>query len=380
MKIIAEKTYGKSFKSHKFCHDTKDYGGISYDSEPEVKWKSYGETERFKTPINLENEMIIRSRIPSIFSFFLDGSRKTYKVDDVSYKKSVYPILAGQIGVGCCERKDKKLFPALPFERKLVISLPNKAFSNDQWIEEDLAKSLLIKINNEVYKKNKIKFDKILIYSTSKDEEYEKKGIATIQDYMVEQEKKIVAELVTQGKVNEDNYLIKDGSLDYQRISHKKNKDALNLSDDHIAQYYKYVIGVSKSFNPTKCFVEGGGVNSDVIANLKLYHRTPAFRYSSSRAGVDFGIWYVRIRDSKYTSNIFDGILKVEKILITDKEKEDGIETEEINNITAHLLNERNPVCYGNDLRWANHIYPIYLTEKYIKSKYMSNDLFMQIF
>jgi hypothetical protein len=35
------------------------------------------------------------------------------------------------------------------------------------------------------------------------------------------------------------------------------------------------------------------------------------------------------------------------------------------------IINERNPVCYGSDDRWANHLYPIYLTEKYIKSQYL---------
>ncbi|MCX7865416.1 MAG: hypothetical protein N2423_10360, partial [Novosphingobium sp.] len=37
----------------------------------------------------------------AIFSFFLDGSRHTYKVDDMSFQKNVYPIIAGQVGVGC---------------------------------------------------------------------------------------------------------------------------------------------------------------------------------------------------------------------------------------------------------------------------------------
>lgn len=378
--IIEKETSGKSFKSHKFCHDNTDFGGITYDIDSEIVWKSYGETEKHKTPINLKNQMELRKNYPSIFTFFLDGSRHTYKVDDISYKKNVYPILAGQVGVGCCERKDKKLYPALSFDRKLVVVLPNKAFSSDAWHENDLADNLLSLINKKTQVRHGIRFDSLLRYSTDKDESYEKKGIAKIQDYMVETEKQIVAKLVTDGKLDYEHYLIKDGSLDYQRVSKNKNKTALNLSDAHIAKYYQYVIGVSKSFDPTKCYVEGGGSNSDIIANLKLYERTPAFRYASSRAGVDFCIWYLRIRDSRYTSNVFDGILKVEKLIVTQSEKDNGIDSDEIDNISANLLNERNPVCYGKDARWANHLYPIYLTETYVKSKYISNDLFLQIF
>lgn len=189
-----------------------------------------------------------------------------------------------------------------------------------------------------------------------------------------------MASLVAQGKLNSNNYLIKDGSLDYQKVSIKANRNALNLSSEHIRKNYRYVIGVSKSFDPTKCLVHGGGTNSNIIAKLKLYERTPAYRYTSSRANVDFCIWYLRIREARYSHSIFDGILKIEKLIVTEKEQALGISTDDINNITAYLINERNPVCYGADERWANHLYPIYLTEQYIKSKYLSNDLFIQVF
>lgn len=342
--IIEKETYGKSFKSHKYCHDITDRGGIDYDDNKDVVWKEYGETLKYKYPINLEFQAKARQNVPSIFSYFLDGSRHTYKIDDISYNKNVYPILAGQVGVGCCERRNKMMKAALPFERKMVIVLPDKAFSSDGWNQRDKARNLLIQINKNPKLKDqyKIKFNDLLIYSTNKDESFEKKGIAKIQDYMVELEKVMVADLVARGKLDRDNYLIKDGSLEYQQISKKKNRNAINLSDEHIANYYRYVVGVSKSFDPTKCFVEGGGCNSDVIAKLKIYERTPAFRYTSNRANADFCIWYIRIREEKYTNTVFDGILKVEKLIVTEKERVYGIDSDDIDNISAHLLNERN--------------------------------------
>lgn len=379
--VIEKETAGKSFKSHKFCHDTTDFGGISYDNDSgEIAWKSYGETEKHKTAVDLREKLRICQDYPSIFSFFLDGSRHTYKVDDISYRENVYPILAGQVGVGCCERINRELRPTMKFDRKLVIALPNKAFSNDAWHENDLANNLLNEINKKTKIRHGVVFDEVLRYSTDRDDSYEKRGIGKIQDYMVENEKQIVAQLVADRRLDYEHYLIKDGSLEYAQVSKKTNKNALNLSDEHIRKYYQYVVGVSKSFDPTKCFVEGGGSNSDVIAKLKLFQRTPAFRYTSSRAGADFCVWYVRIRDAKYTNNIFDGILKIEKLLVRQEEIENGIDSDEIDIISANLLNERNPVCYGKDNRWANHIYPVYLTETYVKSKYISNDLFLQIF
>jgi hypothetical protein len=377
---IEKETGGKSFKSYKYCHDTVNLSGIEYDDNDKVVWKNYGETERHIFPINVKNRSDLLKNQPSIFTYFLDGSRHTYKVDDISYNKNVYPILAGQIGVGCCKRVNKELENE-QFRRRLVIVLPDIA-NNDEWGARNFFNNLLKKINSNSRAKNhfNIEFDDILTYKRDQDDKLEKKGIAVIQDCMVELEKDAVAELVLQKKLDQDNYLIKDGSLEYKKIS-DKTENKKNLSDKRIAGYYKYVIGVSKSFNPTKCFVKGGGSNSDIIANLKPFERTPAYMYQSGIAGnVCFAIWYLRLRDAKYTQNVFDGVLKVEKIVISESEQENGIDSELIDHISAHLMNERNPVCYGNDLRWANHIYPVYLTELFVKSKYLSNDLFMQLF
>ena len=88
-----------------------------------------------------------------------------------------------------------------------------------------------------------------------------------------------------------------------------------------------------------------------------------------------FGVWYIRIRDKKYTRTPFDGVIKVEKIMM-DEEKDTGIDSEEIDLISATLINERTPTCYGTDKRWANHLYPVFLTESYVKSQYMSTEMF----
>ena len=60
--------------------------------------------------------------------------------------------------------------------------------------------------------------------------------------------------------------------------------------------------------------------------------------------------------------------------------KQDGISTDEVDTITANIINERNPVCYGADNRWANHLYPVYVTESFVKSKYLGENLFLNLF
>ncbi len=72
--------------------------------------------------------------------------------------------------------------------------------------------------------------------------------------------------------------------------------------------------------------------------------------------------------------------MKIEKILVTDEQIREGLDTEEVNYISANIVNERNPVCYGADTRWANHLYPVYVTESFAKSKYLSNAMFLNLF
>ena len=62
------------------------------------------------------------------------------------------------------------------------------------------------------------------------------------------------------------------------------------------------------------------------------------------------------------------------------KTDENGIDSDVIDLISANIINERNPTCYGTDRRWANHLYPVYLTESYVKSKYISTEMFLHLF
>jgi hypothetical protein len=212
----------------------------------------------------------------------------------------------------------------------------------------------------------------ILKYEAKKSdkdkEEYINLGTATIQDKMIECEKMVVDELVRKNLLHEDCYLIKDGSLQYPVSSKSDFRELAKYKAN-----YRRVVGVSKSFNPEFSKDKQGRSNAASIANLPLYHRTPAAVFQESRVGnVFFSAWYVRIRDAKFTDSPFSGIVKIEKVLVTKHE--------EVDRITANIINERNPVCYGKDQRWANHLYPIYLTEIYLKSQYLSDLHFINLF
>lgn len=377
MDIIAQETNGKSYKTFKYIYDGTDVLSFAYDDHQEISWERYGETIPPETSVYMKPKADRIAVENPLFMYFLDGSRHTYKVDDIAYKNKVYPVIAGQIGISCCKRVDKEM-QRYAFDRRLVITLPKVASQSD-WNKSVFFANLCQKLNKDNrLKMNGIQFTDLLSYQTKVDEfeRLESKGIAVIQNLMIQQEIAMVSRLVSEHKINAQHYLLKDGSLEY-RVDHLRN----NREKRQFQNNFNYVVGVSKSFNPENCKDKKGKNNSNMIADLPLYHRTPVSMYSSPRLeGMRYAVWYLRVRDKKYTVNTFDGILKIEKILITDSQIQNGLETEEVDLISANIINERNPVCYGADSRWANHLYPVYVTESFAKSKYLSDTMFLNLF
>ena len=385
MEIIEKETKGKSYHTYKYSYDSIGIPAIDYDdtSDKIMKWKDSGETSVHKKSVNLKPlaDQLISIGEQPLLKYFLDGSRHVCKVDDIAYNKQVFPVVAGQIGVGCCKRVNKKM-NVERFYRELVMALPDKA-NPDGWDDNAYFASKVAKLNESPeLRRLGLTFSAILPYSTSKagspDVKLENLAIAKIQDYMIEAEKRMVAELVKDKLLGQDAFLLKDGSLEY-KIMNTGREDLRTLQK--IKHNYNWVIGVSKSFNPESCLDHTGKPNSNYIADLPVYHRTPVARYENQEflGDVQFGVWYIRLRDKRRTQTPFDGVVKVEKIMM-DEEVETGIDSDVVDLISANIINERNPTCYGTDRRWANHLYPVFLTESYVKSKYISTEMFLHLF
>lgn len=382
--ILAEETGGKSYRAHKYSLDS-ERSTLDYNETEDrtFVWKKRGETEpptSYKSLESLANRLAARDE--QVLTYFLDGSRHVFKVDDMAYSQSgdrsvIYPTIAGQIGVGICKRENKTMVPEA-LTREIVISIPSIA---DPSGKGGFFESLSVKLNQsnelERIKQCGWKFSTPIPYDTKQDErKFEDRGTARIQEAMIEREKEMVKKLVREGKLNQDNYLVKDGSLEYRLAKSDKDDEK---SYQTFRQNYNWVIGLSKSFNPEACF-DKGKANPGFIADLPLYHRTPVAYFGSEKEPLAFAVWYVRLRDKSRTRTPFDGILKVEKILVREEEINNGMETETVDRLSALIINERNPTCYGADIRWANHIYPIYLTEKFVKSQYLSAESFLHLF
>lgn len=383
-KIIEEETGGKSYRAHKYSLDS-DRSTLEYSEQEDLNfsWKKRGETDPPTSYKSLEKQSrFLAARDEQVLTYFLDGSRHVYKVDDMAYALSggrsvIYPTIAGQVGVGICKRQDKRV-SSEDLTREIVISIPNIADPNGKGgFFEALSNKLNESSELSRIKQCGWKFTTPIPYDVKADErKFEDRGTARIQDAMIEREKEMVKKLVRRGKLNQDNYLVKDGSLEYRLT---KNDGDDDKSFQTFKQNYNWVIGLSKSFNPESCF-DKGKANPGYIADLPLYHRTPVAYFGSEKEPLAFAVWYVRIRSKERTRTPFDGILKVEKILVRDEELKDGIDTDTVDRLSALVINERNPTCYGADTRWANHIYPIYLTERFVKSQYLSAESFLHLF
>jgi len=377
LEFIAKETDGKNYKSYQYCFESIDIPKLVYEDKKGIQVKKKGETDRSLTQYKSLKDLAdkLSNSSSPLFKYFLDGSRRTYKVDDIAYGRRLYPIIAGQIGVAVCERVDRHSFKSFLLSNPLVISIPENANATTSLGSNDLFfNNLMNKINQQtILRKQNLKIEKILPYKNTalKDnDKYEDRGIAKIQNEMINLEQNIVFNLAKKKKLNDNSFLIKDGSLEYMKTSESKELSQIKSN-------YDCVVGVSKLFNPEALSNDVKDI-SRKIAELPVYCRTPAFMYQTERIpDVKFSVWYLRIRK---TNSPFEGVLKLEKILVRDIQEDEGLDSDEIDLISANIINERNPVCYGKDARWANHLYPVYLTENYIKSKYLSDLHFINLF
>lgn len=387
LKFIEEKGEGKyiCYKTNKISIESSESDVLDYDDKPASTRNTSLIAESNLTRVHTVRvpQMLIDCSRP-IFTYFLDGSRHVYKVDDIAIGKKIFPVLAGQIVVGCCERKDRDTFkPYDNIRPKVVIAMPDDFDVDDEG--EDFCRLYCENINDDLQqlsfiKQSGIKVDKILLYKTDKKDKlnsardnYKNRGTSKIQAEMTDEEQQLVAKLCEENRLDDEHYLIKDGSLEYNPSFSNKSADDKTMAREN----YRYVVGVSKSFDPELLPDFEGQRLSKTIASLRPFERTKAYRYTSDANGVQYAVWYLRLRASDFRETHFSDVVKVEVVIINE---DDQVETDLINTISANLIKEAYPVCFGNDTRWANHLYPVYITETFCKSKYFNSNIILNLF
>lgn len=201
LKLIAAETFGESYQAHKIELDLELDTASRIDNQSTIlENPKLGETAKIKSYRSLEKLAgRISQNSAQILTYFLDGSRHVYKIDDIAYshgnsRKMVYPIVAGQVTVGCCRRVNKKMFSE-KFLGEIVLALPDVAnFDNSRGFIVNLARKLN---DTMISKKLPIRISKILEYSTSRlaNEKFEDRAISRVQDYMYQAEQDMVDRL-----------------------------------------------------------------------------------------------------------------------------------------------------------------------------------------
>lgn len=289
--------------------------------------------------------------------------------------------------MGCCHRPDSNTFKKTELCTKIVLSLPKNFHTKGK--PEDFARFYCEKLNKYLKENNRyiasrgnVEISNIVFYKTdglnidpTDKNRFKNSAVAQIQNVMTDEEQFMVSRLCAEHRLGDDNWLIKDGSLQYN--PRYTNIDSAEWNK--MRSNYKYVVGVSKSFDPELIKDYQGKKLSQTIANLKPFERTKAYKYTSEHSnGMTFAVWYLRLRrEQNFRETNFSDIVKCEMIMFNPS---DPIETDLINAISANLINEACPVCFGSDSRWGNHLYPVYLTETFCKSQYINSNIFLSLF
>lgn len=349
----------KCYQSNRFCLDVVHLDSYQDLDEQYMPNKIWEKGNKNKTFININSDIKF-----DLFKYFLDGSRYTYKVGEMITSSGKYmPIIAGQVAAGISMRENGKMKKYSLLRKNLVVIYN---LINDLDYEEIKCKIEAININN-------VKFIVERYKGNESVDRPENLAIAKIQSIMMELELKMISDIVKSGQLASDEMLVVDGSLQFM------NKGENNEFDERM---FKNVIGISKSFNPNLrgLFKDKTTEVASILTKLKFGQRTPVYKLDVANCDKIIGAWYMRIRPEEKVRNPLDGVIKIEKVAVTEDEKMNGFDSFIIDNISKALMEERNVTCYGSDARWCNHIYPMYLTEKMLKESFISAEYFMSLF
>lgn len=324
-------------------------------------------SELFETPAPANGRPLhvgtLPHGVPPMLYYFLDGSRRTYRIGDIQVADRRYlPLIAGQVGVAVVARRDDLggVRPLRAFcQSRLALALPDSIPSDDLAALADRLASLGI-----------TPAFRVLRYEVKKDKDPVDLGIAAIMTEMHTMEVDAVRQMAEQGVLQQQRLLVVDGPLRFKQIG-QRQFDVVQ---------FRNVIGLSKSFRPS--FQIGGGRGQRdvgyIASALEQGQRTPVHKVEDE--GRFLGVWYLRLRRRDRMSHPLQGVVKLERFAAEANEREDGLDADCVDTISAHVLRERNVTPFQADTRWASHIYPIYLAESYLKASFLSDVRFRAMF
>lgn len=293
---------------------------------------------------------------PSLFRYFLDGSMRTTSAGYITDNKNRFlPIYIAQIGVAVTELRRSRI--ALNSHKGRYVLFFPESFSQT---DTDRARSIIrdtardsnfpIEIDLECYE---------LEENTPPIDSARKRILSTMHEMEINR----IKILADSGNITRDALLMIDGSLQfYEHI-------------DRNIEAFRNVVAVAKSFNKNQ-IIGSGNKSMEVgalIVKLRPRHRTPARKVEHRNRSI--GSWYLRLHDTKPHSYMAktDGVVKLEIFPDDPASQRPRLNANRCDRISSSVLQLRNPTTPSTDTRWASHLYPIHLTERYIKTQFRSD-------
>lgn len=316
--------------------------------------------ERPPLPGNRKRVVGANASGPTILRYFLDGSRRTYKVADVILDGHYLPLVAGQVGVAVMLRHDdgRRVEPVRKYcQFRNVLAFPDRTNADD-----------LAHIQDRVNEHSSIPFE-FIKYDVKPERDPVDLGVARVMKCMQDLEVDAVAALSGDGQLHNDSMLVVDGPLRFKEMRSR----AFNILQ------FRNVVGLSKTFRPS--FTVGKGRHQESVGaitfGLAFGERTSVFRTTEDDKTI--GMWYLRLRLRRMADPL-QGIVKMECYALEPADKEQGLDADRVDTISHYVLRERNVTPYGADSRWASHIYPVFMAESYLKASFLSDVRFKALF
>ena len=322
-----------------------------FEEPSRLVWRPFETPKPQYEQIEVENGRPVKTR--PLFRYFLDGSMRTTGAGHIVDTKNRYlPIFIVQIGVAAT-KLDGKNIVVETYQNKNILFFPGTFSDEDTKRAREGVKSaartarLPLDIELECYP----------LEDKEKPIDCARKQALSAMHMM---EIDLIAHLAESGKVTRDALLMIDGSLQFYKGLESRQEAFHN------------VVGVAKSFDLHQR-VGSGRKSKEVgmlVAGLKHRHRTAARKIA--HRNLTIGAWYLRLHSYKSFGalGITDGVVKIEVFPDGATGANPVLDANRCNLISQHVLALHHPTTPWTDSRWASHLYPIHVTERYIKSRF----------
>jgi len=289
-----------------------------------------------------------------LFRYFIDGSVRSYFLGTVLEQNRDTPILYAQIGACALRREDDGTVGVHDLQTRHLLLAEQQQLSPQAWgsLQSLCPPNLVDLVDTSPNQPG----------AMGMDPRNRANGVARFRMRSLEGE--IMGQLLPHLG---GEWLIMDGSLMFDPIRR------ILLS----ASTQPPVLGVSKNFRKDPQFSVGRGPRAmrysiyRLLAKLPHEHRTLAFKALNGQVA----FWYVRLRPQGAMDYPLMGVVKCE--LVTPDQQ--PVDSRLLDELSCALVAERSVSPHGRDRRWHAHLYPIYLAEQAIRSRFYSHEVVRQL-